>query len=485
MEGTQFIHKFPIFDGNGDGYQWLILAEQFWNAQGTTEEQRFLEVENGLAGKALAWFRLWKRRNPDADQTVFDIAFMHRYQSDSCPILPPEISWNKVSDLDVPLKEIRAKCTDREATDAAKEEEEAISSSDASESYSDTRSTANSVAKVNAVAKEEGDDNDSSNTKVCVAEKEEHPDRLVANLDVEIPLSERGTSDSSGIMEEEKRRTTIRVDGVAAVGNDEWSELAEKRRTIAARTPVATVGEGATSMLGGWRRTQVIRRAMLLNPPPLMAAVFPWNRDKGLVAAAGKGAEDSAFAKGKVEDKAAKAVEREVLVVVAAIGSRTGLGEIHYREKDDIESGGDAWIGTEGKHSGGAWRMMGDNIWGYPCVIRKSFRVVAIGPVVTAAVDNIQHFFMGGNGCGTLKNKEELAERSGNKTRWTSLTLVDHCPTQFLIHPNSRSKSANRKGLPIEGSDRQKEGRVKCHRVETSGRRKGLPTEGSDRQKAE
>ncbi|MED6170869.1 hypothetical protein PIB30_035255 [Stylosanthes scabra] len=299
MEGTQFIHKFPIFDGNGDGYQWLILAEQFWNAQGTTDdqgttdEQRFLEVENGLAGK---------RRNPDADRTVFDIAFMHRYQPDSRPILPPEISWNEVSDLDVTLEEIRAslenflskqksqqkritdeedpdfklqlqpqidpevtkheiaisnstttdhkfnftihkstgpeyeidedakldknldlhlECTDRELTDAAKEEEEAISSSDASKSYSDTRSTANSVAKVNAIAKEEGDDNDSSNTKVCVAEKEEHPDRVVANLDVEIPLSERGTSDSSGVMEVEKRRTTIRVDGATVVGNDE------------------------------------------------------------------------------------------------------------------------------------------------------------------------------------------------------------------------------------------------------------------------
>ncbi|MED6170868.1 hypothetical protein PIB30_035254 [Stylosanthes scabra] len=202
-------------------------------------------------------------------------------------------------------------------------------------------------------------------------------------------------------------------------------------------------------MLGSWRRTQVIRRAMLLNPPPLMAAVFPWNRDKGLVAAAGKGSEDSAFAKGKVEDKAANAVERqrlalandrEALVVVAAIGSRTDLGEIHYREKDDIESGGDAWIGTEGKRSGGAWRMMEDNIWGYPYVTRESFRVVAIGPVVTTAVDNIQHFFMGGNGCGTLRNKEELAERSGNEMRWTSLTLVGYCPAQFLIHPSSRSK---------------------------------------------
>ncbi|MED6113339.1 hypothetical protein PIB30_069844 [Stylosanthes scabra] len=90
----------------------------------------------------------------------------------------------------------------------------------------------------------------------------------------------------------------------------------------------------------------------------------------------------------------------------------------------------------EGKHSGDAWRMMEDSVWGYPCATRESFRVVVIGPVVTDAVDNIQHLLMGGNGCCTLRNKEELAERSGNEMRWTTLTLVD--PAQF--HPNSRSK---------------------------------------------
>ncbi|MED6177365.1 hypothetical protein PIB30_097476 [Stylosanthes scabra] len=53
---------------------------------------------------------------------------------------------------------------------------------------------------------------------------------------------------------------------------------AERRRILAARTPVATVGEGADSMLGSGPRAQAVRRAMLLNPPPLIAAVFPWDR---------------------------------------------------------------------------------------------------------------------------------------------------------------------------------------------------------------
>ncbi|MED6193023.1 hypothetical protein PIB30_015227, partial [Stylosanthes scabra] len=80
-----------------------------------------------------------------------------------------------------------------------------------------------------------------------------------------------------------------------------------------------------------------------------MAAVFPWNRDKG---AAGNGAADSAFAKGKVED-------------ITDVGSRTDLSMMHHLERDDSKSsgGGGAWRGTEGKHGGGAWLMMEDDVW--------------------------------------------------------------------------------------------------------------------------
>ncbi|MED6150171.1 hypothetical protein PIB30_069788 [Stylosanthes scabra] len=107
MEGTPFIHKFPIFDGNGDGYQWLILAEQFWNAQGTTEEQRFLEVEKGLAGKALAWFRLWKR---DLDVALEKIrTYLEKH-------LPQPEKFNRSEDpITIPTHNFNTATHDREA----------------------------------------------------------------------------------------------------------------------------------------------------------------------------------------------------------------------------------------------------------------------------------------------------------------------------------------------------------------------------------
>ncbi|MED6221355.1 hypothetical protein PIB30_053656 [Stylosanthes scabra] len=69
MEATQFCHKFLEFDGTGDGYQWFIKIEQFWNAQKLEEQQKFLDIENFLRGRALAWFRLWKQYNPNADKS--------------------------------------------------------------------------------------------------------------------------------------------------------------------------------------------------------------------------------------------------------------------------------------------------------------------------------------------------------------------------------------------------------------------------------
>ncbi|MED6201427.1 hypothetical protein PIB30_094863 [Stylosanthes scabra] len=78
---------------------------------------------------------------------------------------------------------------------------------------------------------------------------------------------------------------------------------------------------------GSKPKALALSRIFLLNPPPLIAAMFPWNRDKGSAAAAGNGAEDGAFAKGKVED-------------VADVGNRIGLSEMHYGENDDFKSGG-------------------------------------------------------------------------------------------------------------------------------------------------
>ncbi|MED6172466.1 hypothetical protein PIB30_050400 [Stylosanthes scabra] len=69
--------------------------------------------------------------------------------------------------------------------------------------------------------------------------------------------------------DDKQRSLAHEIDGTSLGDGDE---------RLAARTPVAIVGEGTTSMLGGWRITQAVRRAMLLNPPSLMAAVFPWDR---------------------------------------------------------------------------------------------------------------------------------------------------------------------------------------------------------------
>ncbi|MED6163732.1 hypothetical protein PIB30_082832 [Stylosanthes scabra] len=58
MEATQFCHTFLEF----------IKIEQFWNAKELEEQQKSLDIENFLRDKALAWFKLWKQYNPNADK---------------------------------------------------------------------------------------------------------------------------------------------------------------------------------------------------------------------------------------------------------------------------------------------------------------------------------------------------------------------------------------------------------------------------------
>ncbi|KAL1353356.1 hypothetical protein AAHE18_06G233800 [Arachis hypogaea] len=91
----QYEDTFPILDGK-DGYGW------------TTEEQRFIEVERGLKGKALRWFQLWKALNPFANLETFEIAFYHRYQLDMRPSLL-EICWNEVAEWKIEWEEIKAR----------------------------------------------------------------------------------------------------------------------------------------------------------------------------------------------------------------------------------------------------------------------------------------------------------------------------------------------------------------------------------------
>ncbi|MED6138115.1 hypothetical protein PIB30_071233 [Stylosanthes scabra] len=94
-EGTQSGEdELPVFDGIGSGYGWSILAQQFWNARGVSEAQRFLEVSSAFTGRTSIWFHLWSLRNPNADWDTFDLAFPHQFQPDMRPILP-EICWKE------------------------------------------------------------------------------------------------------------------------------------------------------------------------------------------------------------------------------------------------------------------------------------------------------------------------------------------------------------------------------------------------------
>ncbi|MED6207141.1 hypothetical protein PIB30_033057 [Stylosanthes scabra] len=86
----------------------VVADEKLWNSKKIEEQQRFLDLENFLKGKALTWFKLWKKCNPPANRAVFDLAFIPQFVPDSRLVLP-EISWNTVSDLDVILEELQTK----------------------------------------------------------------------------------------------------------------------------------------------------------------------------------------------------------------------------------------------------------------------------------------------------------------------------------------------------------------------------------------
>ncbi|MED6188085.1 hypothetical protein PIB30_082644 [Stylosanthes scabra] len=103
----QYEDLFPIFNGK-DGYEWRICLEQHWNFRGTPEEQRFMEVEIGLQGRALTWFQLWKSRNPFADLETCMTAFYHPYQQHMRPILP-DIFYKEVEDWEIVWENMKAR----------------------------------------------------------------------------------------------------------------------------------------------------------------------------------------------------------------------------------------------------------------------------------------------------------------------------------------------------------------------------------------
>ncbi|MED6122371.1 hypothetical protein PIB30_039118 [Stylosanthes scabra] len=353
MKATQFCHKFLEFDGTRNGYQWFIKIEQFWNAQKLEEQQKFLDIKNFLRGRALAWFRLWKQYNPNADKSVFDIAFMHRYVPNSRSSLP-EIFWNRVSDFDVILEEIRAslekflstkkfqqkRIIEEEDPDLKPQLEQEISQQQQQNTKEEEQDEVTKLINGGERVQSGGDRSRSNDAEINVLEMRKESETVTdgsdwvhSSAEVVVSVKERmeateppdlnlktvvtggetqRKTDPSPCMTDGKAElhgagnatdlspvtvvlgetATVEMFKSACYGSmdaggehdasnssaEDSAVAAERRRTLAARTPVATIREGATSMLGGGPRAESVRRAMLLNPPPLMTAVFPWDR---------------------------------------------------------------------------------------------------------------------------------------------------------------------------------------------------------------
>ncbi|MED6133742.1 hypothetical protein PIB30_030959 [Stylosanthes scabra] len=416
--------NFPIFDGK-DGYGWTICLERYWNARGTYEEQRFIEVEKGLRGKALRWFQLWKALNPSADLETFMLAFYHRYQLDMRPILP-EICWNEVEEWEIEWEEFKARLnhrqeqqqqqsqiiqettqfqstTEQEIQAKIEEDQENFQTVEGEAKITDQDQIPN-TAKQQLISKLNSKKNRSESQSITKNRERQDED------EVELDAPDSVDGDATDGFKDRRagegfelikmvvaQRPPPEPPNLTSDGGDKQRSLAHEidstspgdgDERLAERTPIATVGEGTASMLGGWRITQAIRRALLLQPPPLLAAVFPWNRDTVSVATAGNGAEDGAFSKGKVEDiinggSNAKIcvvamVEDEAVVVgdeAVTAGGRDNHG--FTDDKDDRRSviSGNLelwWEGSEGR--GGTWRKM----------VEDKAAVVEYGPTVAA-----------------------------------------------------------------------------------------------------
>ncbi|MED6109250.1 hypothetical protein PIB30_031689 [Stylosanthes scabra] len=352
MEATQFCQKLLEFDGSGNAYQWFINIEQFWNAQKFEEQKKFLEIQNFLRGKPLAWFRLWKLYNPNADKSVFDIAFMHRYVPDSRPILPPEISWNEVSDLDVVLEEIRARLENFESRQKLrqkrfKEEEESLDlkfqekaaeiqgkkevkeDAESECNFQSQQQEENSTFNFQSQQQEKLTANPRSTTPFQQQSqqqqqnsKKEKQDEVTEPIDggerkeseivsdgsgwvhsnAEVTVSVEGRGDTTDIaptvVEWATRPTPELPDpNSLAVVRTEATSCKEEGRTEAVtgghsgaadgfvaegkRRTLVTLVDGDATVTDRGLRARMLRQSVLLSPPPLMAAVFPWDRGGG------------------------------------------------------------------------------------------------------------------------------------------------------------------------------------------------------------
>ncbi|MED6207329.1 hypothetical protein PIB30_034747 [Stylosanthes scabra] len=100
---------------------------------------------------------------------------------------------------------------------------------------------------------------------------------------------EQDTSNNVVSAEEMQTWVTTVVEGELTTGAVVGASAKEKRRTIVA-------GVDATMTEGGFRAKQ-LRRFLSLNPPPLLAAVLPWDHDRSKMREAGGGTMDDGLYK--------------------------------------------------------------------------------------------------------------------------------------------------------------------------------------------
>ncbi|MED6175950.1 hypothetical protein PIB30_083188 [Stylosanthes scabra] len=106
------------------------------------------------------------------------------------------------------------------------------------------------------------------------------------------------------------------------VGNKAADQCLTTMPAVSEGNKVTDLNKGTDVVAKGMRRMSLvgaaIRRAMLLNQPPLMAAMFPWNRHKVSAVTAGNGAKDCAFSKGKMEDVVNGGSNAKICVIAMA-----------------------------------------------------------------------------------------------------------------------------------------------------------------------
>ncbi|MED6156496.1 hypothetical protein PIB30_014894 [Stylosanthes scabra] len=409
-----FEDTFPIFNAK-DGYGWTICVEQYWNARGTDEKQRFIEDMRPILSE-ICWNEVeeWKIEWEEIKARLN----LRQEQQQQSQIIQERTQFQPTTE-----QEIQAKIEEDQETKhktASKDELEELPEILDQENFQTIQIHTNSPSKlpVEGEAKITDQDPNPNITDQQVI-SQLNSDKIISQIqnksrievqrqaeEVEIDLdalssgdgdATRGSKDkgegfalvSANVLQRPPPKPPNlqwhkTEDGTAlqagssttALGgsdiNDvtrsrgakyaEYGVIKEEKRRSTVTTLVngaAMVEDGSTTVLGGRSKTQAIRRAMLLSPPPLLAAVFPWNRNKVEAETAGNDTVDDAFSKGKGED-------------VQNVGNRTGLSEMHYRERDDVKSGG----------GGSAWRIIEDD---FPDLTRWRKPSRTTSPVLSGA----------------------------------------------------------------------------------------------------